>query len=186
MKPTFFDTPSEFREWLEKNHATETELWLGFWKKASGKTGVNYKQALDEALCYGWIDGIARTYDEMSYMQRFTPRRTKSIWSKVNTGHIERLIKEGKMMPSGLATVEAAKADGRWQRAYESPAKITIPEDFLKELQKNKKAEEFFKTLNKTNIFHIAFQLQTAKKEETKQRRMAKVIQTLEEGKKFH
>jgi uncharacterized protein YdeI (YjbR/CyaY-like superfamily) len=172
MKPTFFDTPAEFRQWLEKNHDTEIELWIGFWKKASGKTGVNYKMALDEALCYGWIDGIARSYDEQSYVQRFTPRRPKSIWSKINTEHIARLIKEGKMTPFGMATVEAAKADGRWQRAYESPSNTTIPEDFLKELQKNKKAQKFFKTLNKSNTYYISFQLQNAKKEETRVRRL--------------
>jgi len=186
MKPVFFHTPSEFRVWLEENHSQQTEIWVGFWKKASGKIGMTYDQALDEALCFGWIDGLVNKYDELSYAQRFSPRRSKSVWSKINTQHIERLIKEGKMMPSGLAAVEAARTDGRWERAYESPSNTKVPEDFLKELSKNKKAKTFFKTLNKTNTFHIAYQLQSAKKEETRIKRMNKIIQMLENEEKFY
>lgn len=182
----FFTTPSEFREWLGKNHSTQTEIWVGFWKKASGKTGMTYDQALDEALCFGWIDGLVNKYDELSYAQRFSPRRSKSVWSKINTQHIERLIKEGKMMPSGLLKIEEAKADGRWQRAYDSPANTKMPDDFLKELKKHKTAEEFFKTLNKTNTYHIAFQLQNAKTEQTRKRRIDKLIQQLEKREKFY
>ncbi len=118
MKPTFFATPDIFRTWLANHHATEKELWIGFWKKASGKSGMTYDRALDEALCYGWIDGLVKKYDEVSYMQRFTPRRPKSVWSKINTGHVKRLIKEGKMTDSGLAAVASAKRDGRWANAY--------------------------------------------------------------------
>ncbi|HYD35694.1 MAG TPA: YdeI/OmpD-associated family protein [Vitreimonas sp.] len=185
IKPLFFKTPAEFRKWLSAHHDNETEIWVGFWKKASGKTGMNYDQALDEALCFGWIDGIVNKYDDLSYAQRFTPRRAKSVWSKINTQHIERLTREGKMMPAGIAAVEAAKADGRWAQAYESPANAKIPEDFLIALKHNKKAAEFFKTLNKTNTFYIAYQLQRAKKEETRKRRIEKMIQMLENGKKF-
>lgn len=185
VKPIFFDTPEEFRLWLEKNHDSEPEIWIGFWKKASGKTGLNYAQALDEALCFGWIDGLVNKYDDLAYAQRFSPRRSKSVWSKINTEHIVRLIKEGKMMPSGLLQVEESKADGRWQRAYDSPTNTKIPDDFLKELKKHKTAEEFFKTLNKTNTYHIAFQLQNAKKEETRLRRMEAIIQKLEKKEKF-
>ena len=115
MKPKFFKSPTEFREWLEKNHEKEDEVWVGMFKKASGKAGINYDQSLDEALCFGWIDGMTKGIDEDSYMQRFTPRRSKSNWSKINKGHVSRLLKEGKMMPSGLAAVEAAKKDGRWE-----------------------------------------------------------------------
>src|SRR3989344_2148997 len=120
MKPRFFKNPLEFREWLEKNHGKETEIWVGMYKrslpakagkKASGKIGINYDQALDEALCFGWIDGILKKYDEVSYSQRFTPRRHKSNWSRINKGHVERLIKEGKMMSSGFKAVEEAKKD---------------------------------------------------------------------------
>jgi uncharacterized protein YdeI (YjbR/CyaY-like superfamily) len=186
MKPLFFDTPSDFRTWLAKYHDKETEVWVGFWKKASGKTGLNYDQALEEALCFGWIDGLVNKYDEHSYMQRFTPRRSKSVWSQVNTKHIERLTREGRMMPSGLAVVEAAKADGRWDNAYASPANMKVPEYFLKELAKHKKAQTFFQTLNKANTFAIAYQLHGAKKEETRVRRMEKIIAMLEAGKKLH
>jgi uncharacterized protein YdeI (YjbR/CyaY-like superfamily) len=186
MNPIFFNTPVEFRKWLEENHNKVTEIWIGFWKKASGKKGMNYDQALDEALCFGWIDGLVHKYNEQSYMQRFTPRRSKSVWSKINTQHVSRLIKEGKMMSAGIASVEAAIADGRWESAYESPAHIKIPEYFLIELKKHKKAEEFFKTLNKANTYHIAYQLHNAKKEETRVRRMKKMIQMLEKGENFY
>lgn len=185
MKPHFFSSAAEFRTWLAKHHDTESELWVGFWKKASGKEGMTYPQSVEESLCFGWIDGMAKSYDEQSYMQRFTPRRPKSVWSKINTQHIERLTTEGRMMPSGIAAVDAAKADGRWDRAYESSANVKVPEDFLNELEKNEKAEIFFKTLNKSNIFYIAYQLQNAKKEETRVRRMQKIIDTLEKGEKF-
>lgn len=186
MKPHFFNSPSEFRAWLDQNHSTQTEIWVGFWKKISGKKGMNYSEALDEALCYGWIDGLVNKNDENSYAQRFSPRRAKSLWSKINTQNIERLIEEGRMMPAGLAAVNAAKEDGRWEKAYESPTNMTMPEDFLTLLKKNKKANDFFKTLNKTNIFYIAFQLQTAKKEETRQRRINKFIKMLEREEKIY
>ena len=186
MKPKFFKTQAEFREWLEKNHSKEDEIWVGMWKKVSGEVGLNYDQALEEALCFGWIDGIVKKFDENSYMQRFTPRRSRSNWSKINVGHVERLMKEGKMTEAGLAVVEAAKKDGRWDKAYASPANMKSPEDFLEELKKNKKAEEFFKTLSKTNLYYIGYQLQNAKKEETRIRRMKKMIEMLENGEKFY
>jgi uncharacterized protein YdeI (YjbR/CyaY-like superfamily) len=138
------------------------------------------------ALCYGWIDGQKKAYDEQAWLQKFCPRGAKSIWSKVNTGHVERLINEGRMRPAGLKTVEKAKADGSWEKAYDSPGKLTIPEDFLKELSKNKKAEAFFMGLNKTNLFSIGFRLQTAKKQETREKRMKEIIEMLEKGEKFH
>src|SRR6185369_15445177 len=112
-------------------------------KKASGKKTITYDEALDGALCFGWIDGVVNAYDEAAYLQRFTPRTKRSNWSKRNTQHIARLTKLGKMRPAGLAQVEAAKADGRWERAYESPATMTIPEDFIKDLTKYKKAHAF-------------------------------------------
>jgi uncharacterized protein YdeI (YjbR/CyaY-like superfamily) len=186
MTPRFFDTPSEFRKWLEHNHDKETEILVGFWKKASGKVGMNYDQALDVALCFGWIDGLVNKYDDMSYAQRFSPRKSKSMWSKINTQHIERLIKEGEMTPAGLAAVDAAKADGRWEKAYASPANMKVPDDFLVELKKHPNAEAFFQTLGKTNLFAIAFRLHNAKKEETRIRQMEKIIQMLEKGEKFH
>lgn len=116
-RPTFFSTPEQFRRWLTKYGQTKTELWVGLYKKHSGKTGIQYDQALDEALCFGWIDGIVKRYDDDSYMQRFTPRRPKSVWSNINTGHVERLIKEKRMTAAGLSAVNAAKKDGRWEKA---------------------------------------------------------------------
>jgi uncharacterized protein YdeI (YjbR/CyaY-like superfamily) len=186
MKPVFFDTPTEFRNWLEKNHDSATEIWVGFWKKSSGKSGLNYQQALDEALCYGWIDGLAHKYDEMSYMQRFSPRKSKSLWSKINTQNVERLIKEGKMTKAGLDVVEAAKIDGRWDKAYEASSNAKVPEDFIKELKKNQKAYAFFKTLNKANCYHIIFQLHNTRKIETRKNKIEKFIQKLEKGERFY
>lgn len=186
MKPRFFKTAEDFRSWFIKNHDKETEIWVGFWKKASGKEGMNYDQALDEALCFGWIDGITKRLDAQAYVQRFTPRRSRSVWSKINTGHVERLIKEGRMREPGLKAVEAAKADGRWDSAYGSPANIKIPEDFLEELRKHTNAEKFFETLNKTNKYHVVYQLQNAKKPETRQRRMEKMIGMLIKNEKFY
>jgi len=182
----FFKTQRDFRDWLAENHDTSTEIWVGFWKKASGNTGMNYDESVDEALCFGWIDGRANSYDERSYMQRFTPRRAKSVWSRVNTHKVERLIKEKKMMPPGLIAVNLAKEDGRWKKAYDSPANAKVPADFLDELRKNKAAFEFFKTLNKSNIYHVAYQLQNAKKEVTRIRRMKTMIEKLARREKFH
>jgi len=111
----FFEMPNQWRDWLAKHHTDTAAVWIRLFKKSSGKQTITYDQALDEALCYGWIDGIAKSYDEESYIQRFTPRRPKGNWSKRNTEHITRLIKLGKMRPSGMAQVEAAKKDGRWE-----------------------------------------------------------------------
>ena len=155
-------------------------------KKATGKPSVNYGAALDEALCYGWIDGQKNKYDNESYLQKFTPRRPRSIWSKRNIEHIERLEKEGKMRSAGRKAVEAAKSDGRWERAYDSPKNMEVPEDFIAELSKNKKALAFFESLNKTNRFAIAWRLQTAKKPETRERRKKVMLEMMERGEKFH
>jgi len=181
-----FDSVKKWEVWLEKNHADSYGIWIKFFKKNSGVKSLSYSEALDVALCYGWIDSQSKGIDEVSYLQKFTPRRSKSIWSKINTGHIERLIKEGRMKPAGFRQVEEAKKDGRWIDAYDSPANITFPEEFLKMLSKNKKAKAFFKTLNKTNTYAIAWRLQTAKKPETKKRRMDKILEMLENGEKFH
>jgi uncharacterized protein YdeI (YjbR/CyaY-like superfamily) len=156
------------------------------YKKATGIESVNHPEALDEALCYGWIDGQSKSYDEESWLQKFTPRRKKSLWSKRNIEHIERLRKAGKMTQAGEKEVEAAKADGRWAAAYDGPATIKMPEDFLKELAKDKKAEAFFNTLNKTNIYAIAWRLQTAVKPETRERRFNKLLEMLKKGEKIH
>lgn len=181
-----FKTAKTFETWLEKNHNNSDGIWLKIFKKDSGKKTITYAEALDVALCYGWIDGQKKAHDEQAWLQKFCPRSAKSIWSKINTGHVERLINEGRMRPTGLAAVEKAKAEGSWDKAYDSQSKMTIPEDFLKELRKNKKAEAFFKSLNKTNLFSIVFRLQTAKKQETREKRMKAIIEMLSNGEKFH
>ena len=146
---------------------------------------MTYSQALDQALCFGWIDGQKKPYDDQSWLTRFTPRRPKSGWSKINTQHAERLIKSGEMTPAGLKEVNAAKADGRWKTAYDSFGKAIVPDDFLREVAKNKKAKAFFETLNKTNLYSIVYRLQTAKKPETRERWKRRIIQMLARGEKF-
>jgi uncharacterized protein YdeI (YjbR/CyaY-like superfamily) len=181
-----FASPDKFRRWLEKNHRTSEGIWLRIYKKDSGLPSINHAQALEEALCYGWIDGQAKGGDGTSYVQKFTPRRARSNWSKLNTQHAERLIAKGRMMAAGLEAIEAAKADGRWAVAYDSPRNAAPPADFLEALKKNPKAKRFFEALNRTNVYSIVYRLQTAKRPETRVRRMDQIIGMLERGEKFH
>lgn len=184
LKP--FATQEAWRQWLDKNHAKADGIWIKFFKKHTGKKTVSYAQALDEALCYGWIDGQSKSLDEDTYKQKFTPRRSRSIWSKRNIEHVARLIKEKKMMPAGLAQIKAAKADGRWEAAYDSQSNMKIPDEFMKLLAKNKKAEKFFKSLNKSNTYAINWRIQTAKKPETRAKRMKEMVAMLAKGQTFH
>jgi uncharacterized protein YdeI (YjbR/CyaY-like superfamily) len=186
VKTLIFKSALEFRAWLEENHSKSEGLWLRIFKKDSGRESITYAEALDQSLCYGWIDGQKKALDEYSWLQRFTPRRAKSGWSKVNTGHAERLIEAGRMTIAGLKAVESAKSDGRWKAAYISPRNATPPEDFLKALRKDKKAKAFFETLNKANVYSIVYRLQTAKKPETRERRMKMILEMLSRGEKFH
>lgn len=181
-----FESSKKWEEWLKKHHEDETGIWIKFFKKTSGVPTISYNEALDVALCYGWIDSLLNKYDDISYIQKFTPRRAKSMWSKHNREHIERLITAKRMHPAGLRAVEAAKADGRWDAAYDKPSTMEIPNDFLKELAKDKKAEKFFNTLTKANTYAIAWRLQTAKKPETRERRMKKILQMLTKGEKIY
>jgi len=181
-----FSTPQKWCAWLAKNHATSDGTRVFIFKKISKQRSISYDEALDEALCFGWIDGQKQAHDKESWIQKFTPRRSKSIWSKRNKEHIARLIKENRMKAAGLKEVEAAKKDGRWDSAYDSPKDMKIPSDFLKELKKNKKAEAFFKTLNKANLYGIAWRLQTAKKSETREKRMKVLLEMLAKGEKLH
>lgn len=180
-----FMTAEAWRTWLSKNAQVSVGVWLKIAKKDAKEKTISYAEALQEALCYGWIDGQKKTFDDQAWLQKFCTRGARSVWSKVNIGHIATLSEAGKMAPEGLKSVESAKADGRWAAAYDPPSKMIIPEDFINELNKNKTADEFYKTLNKTNLFSIAFKLQTAKKIETRQKRMKIIIDMLSKGQKF-
>jgi uncharacterized protein YdeI (YjbR/CyaY-like superfamily) len=181
-----FRSSADFRQWLAQNHAGSSGIWLRFFKKSSKEKSLSYAEALDQALCYGWIDGQKKPLDAQSWLQRFTPRRPKSGWSKINTEHVARLTKAGAMTAAGLAAVAAAKADGRWEAAYASQRNAGPPDDFLKELGKNKKAKAFFDTLNKANVYSIVYRLQSAKKPETRAKRMNTILAMMAQGKKFH
>jgi uncharacterized protein YdeI (YjbR/CyaY-like superfamily) len=159
---------------------------LRIYKKDSDVASITYAEALDQALCFGWIDGQKLPFDSNSWVQKFTPRRAKSGWSKKNVAHVGRLIQEGQMTPAGVNEVEAAKADGRWAAAYDSSANATVPAEFVKELARNAKAKQFYATLNKANLYSIAYRLQTAKRSETKVKRIKLIIDMLARGEKFH
>jgi len=181
-----FTTQENWEQWLDENHAAVNGIWLQFYKKGSGIASVTYAEALDVALCYGWIDAQLKSIDELSYKQHFTPRRPKSIWSKRNIEHIARLTKEGRMKPAGIKQVEAAKTDGRWDQAYDSPGNITLPGDFLLELQKDKKTLDFYESLTKANKYAICWRIQTAKRPETKEKRKKEILEMLGREEKYH
>jgi len=185
-KPLPFKSSIDFRRWLEKNHAISDGIWLRFFRKNSGVKTITYAEALDQALCFGWIDGQANPFDEQSWIQKFTPRRSKSNWSKRNTQHAERLINTGAMTPHGVKAIESARADGRWDTAYTSPRNARPPVDFLERLAKNKKAKSFFETLNKANIYSIVYRLETAKAEATREKRMKTILEMMKQGECFH
>lgn len=181
-----FQNPDEFRQWLAENSEISGGIWLRFGKKGSGETTITYAEALDEALCYGWIDAQKRPCDEKSWLHRFCPRRPRGNWSKINIGHAERLIKDGRMTPRGLKEIEEAKADGRWAAAYDSPKDAEPPADFLERLAQDPAALAFFETLNRANIYAIVYRLQTAKRPETREKRMQVILEMLAKGEKFH
>jgi uncharacterized protein YdeI (YjbR/CyaY-like superfamily) len=185
--PVFlFASQKDWRTWLEDNHNQPQGVWLKHAKKSSGKESVSYQEALEEALCYGWIDSQKQAYDGDYYLQKFTPRGPKSVWSKINVAKAESLIKMGKMQPSGLAAIDVAKQDGRWDAAYDSPSASKVPEDFQAALEKNPKAKQFIATLNKANVYAFCWRVQTAKKPETKMARIEKFIDMLNRGEKLH
>lgn len=185
-KTLFFENPEDWQAWLADNYTLEEGIFLKFAKKGTGVESLTYTPALEIALCYGWIDGISRRLDDTYYVQKFTPRRAKSLWSKINVARVTQLIKEGRMQPPGQAAIEAAKADGRWQAAYAPPSSIEVPADLLAALAKNKKAEAFFATLNKTNRYAILWRIQTAVKPETRASRITALVGMLEEGRLIH
>ncbi|MBN2615023.1 MAG: YdeI/OmpD-associated family protein [Bacteroidales bacterium] len=187
IKVLAFETPQQWRSWLEQHHETVPQgIQMRIYKKDSGFPTVTYDEALDEALCFGWIDGQKNKYDEISWLQKFTPRRKRSMWSKRNKEHVARLIREKKMQPAGLKEVEEAQQDGRWEKAYDNAREMEIPEDFLAELKKEPEAWAFFRTLNRTNTYAIAWRLQTAKRPETRQRRMEQLLGMMKNKQKLH
>lgn len=171
-----FKTPNDLNKWLRKHHAAETDLWIKVYKKGSGMQSVNWNEIVTETLCWGWIDGVKKSLGEEAYLQRITPRKARSNWSKKNTEHVERLIGEGRMQEPGLVHVRAAKADGRWENAYASARDMQVPADFLAALEKKPRAKQFYETLTKSSRYVIAYGLETAKKPETRERRFKKFM----------
>ena len=180
-----FQDQQAWTDWLHTNHAT-SGLWIRLAKKASARRSVSYAEAVEVALCYGWIDGQSKSDDETSWLQKFTPRRRGSIWSKINREKAERLIGEGRMQALGLAEVDRAKQYGRWDAAYDSPGSTTVPEDFQTALKSSPQASAFFCTLNSRNRFAILFRIQTAKKPATRARRIEQFIRMLESHEKLY
>ena len=181
-----FASAEAFEAWLDREHATSDGIWIKFAKKGSGVASVTYPEAVEIGLCFGWIDSLTKSLDERFYVQKFTPRRARSKWSRVNRDKVEELARQGRMRPAGLAEVERAKADGRWEAAYASPANVSVPDDLQNALDANPKAAEFWAVLNKSNRFAIVYQLEDAKKPETRERRLAKFLGMLERGEKLY
>ena len=180
-----FRSEAAFEKWLASNHARETELWLKIHKKDSGLPTVTYAEALDVALCWGWIDGLRKGLDEQSFLQRFTPRRPKSIWSQVNREHIARLVAAGRMTPHGHRHVEAAKADGRWDNAYapiRSASEASIPDDLRAAIDASPKARKKFKTLGRMNLFALAFRTNNMKTPAGRAKKIAALVAMLARG----
>ena len=176
MAPTFFKTPAALRRWFKAHHATSAELWIGFYKKDSGRGGVVYRQALDEALCFGWIDGMVRRVDEMSYMQRFTPRRPRSTWSAVNVARVTALIAEGRLQPAGLAAFERRTTDRSAVYSYEQRRSAALSPAEHRAVKADQAAWRFFEAQPPFYKRTVAWWIQTAKKEETRTRRLAILI----------
>jgi uncharacterized protein YdeI (YjbR/CyaY-like superfamily) len=180
-----FRTEAGFEAWLAKNQARETEVWLKIHKKDSGLPTVTWAQALDVALCWGWIDGIRKAFDERSFLQRFTPRRAKSVWSQINRDHVARLTKAGRMTPHGQRQVDAAKADGRWDAAY-APIRMateaTIPADLRASIEADPRARKTFRTLGRQNLFALAFRTNNMKTPAGRSRKIAALVAMLARG----
>ncbi len=180
-----FKDEAAFEAWLHVNHARVTEIWLRFYKKGSGRPTVTPAQALDVALCWGWIDGLRKPLDDESYLQRYTPRRARSIWSQINREHVARLTKAGRMQPSGHKQIEAAKADGRWHNAYapmRHASAATIPDDLRAAIAANPRAQQTFETLDRQNLFSLAFRTNHMKTAEGRARKIASLVATLARG----
>ena len=181
-----FESAEEFETWLSVNHATCPGVWLKLRRKKPGIVALDYAQALEVALCHGWIDGQKDKLDDQHWLQRFTPRTSRSRWSKVNRDKVAALIEQGRMRPAGLAEVERAKADGRWQAAYDGARAASVPDDLVAALTANPAAAEFFERLDGRNRFAILYRIQDAKRPETRARRIEQYVAMLAEGRKLH
>jgi len=180
-----FRTEAAFAAWMKANHARETELWLKIHRKSSGLPTVTQAQALDVALCWGWIDGIRKSFDEQSFLQRYTPRRARSIWSQINRDHVARLTAAGRMTPHGQRQVDAAKLDGRWDAAYapsRSASAATIPADLRAAIEANPRARRTFRTLGRQNLFALAFRTNNMKTPAGRARKIAALVEMLARG----
>lgn len=182
----YFAIKKQWADWLAKQHDKSPGVWLKIAKKRSGIPSVTYEEALEVALCYGWIDGQKGSFDDQYWLQKFTPRGTKSIWSKINREKAEKLIESGKMRPAGLKAIEMAKTDGRWDKAYEGQRTMPVPDDFQAELDKSPKAKACFATLNSVNRYAILFRVHNARKAETRARRIRQFVEMLERGEKLY
>jgi uncharacterized protein YdeI (YjbR/CyaY-like superfamily) len=181
-----FESVEAWDGWLAEHASTATGLWLKIPRAGSGATGVGYSDALDVALCHGWIDGQKGRHDDDYWLQRFTPRKPGSNWSKINTERAAALIESGRMRPAGLQEVERARADGRWERAYQSQSRITVPDDLAAALEANPRAREFFATLDGTNRYAVLYRIASAKRPETRAKRIEGFVAMLSEHKKIH
>jgi uncharacterized protein YdeI (YjbR/CyaY-like superfamily) len=181
-----FATPAELESWLERNHDSAAGVWLKIAKKGAAEPSVTYDEAVELGLCFGWIDSQMRGFDEQHYLQRFTPRRPRGRWSKINREKAEALIAAGRIRPAGMAEVEAAKADGRWEAAYEGQRTARVPDDLRRELDANAAAREFFEGLDSANRYAVIYRLNDARKPETRERRLRKFVAMLERGEKIH
>lgn len=177
---------AEWENWLEQNGSSSTEAWLRLAKKGTEQRTITYEQALESALCHGWIDGQKKAESEQYWLQRFTPRSAKSIWSKLNTDRAEALIAAGRMRPPGMSEIEKAKKDGRWAAAYTSASNSTVPDDLQAALDANPRARKFFATLNSRNRYAILYRVQNAKKPETRARKIEEFVDMLNRGETFH
>lgn len=182
----FFAGEADWERWLEEHHDTTRGVWVKMAKQASGLESVRYPEVLDTALCFGWIDGRREALDERHFLQRFTPRRARSPWSRINREKIERMIAEGRVRPAGTREIERAQADGRWERAYDGQKRMVVPEDLQRELDARPQAQKFFATLSSQNRYAILYRLHEAKREETRARRLAKFVAMLEAGETIH
>jgi uncharacterized protein YdeI (YjbR/CyaY-like superfamily) len=181
-----FANPGEFKTWLAKQPRDATGLWIKFARKTATSATLTKAEAIDVALCHGWIDGKIDKYDDMHWLVRFTPRKPRSKWSAINRKRALELVKEGRMRPAGLAQIEAAKADGRWDSAYAAASSAEVPDDLRKALNKSAKAAAFFATLNSRNRFAILYRIGAVKKAETRMRKIAQFVAMLERGETIH